>query len=80
MVLGGVMALVYLLMPRHKLSIIIPEFSLKSLRLSLRSVWSQCRIGISSLMGEFSLSVLVFVGNLVFMRFLGDDGVGAFGI
>ncbi len=80
MVLGGVMALGYLLMPRHKLSIIIPKFSLKSLRLSLRNVWYQCRIGISSLMGELSLSVFVFVGNLVFMRFLGDDGVGAFGI
>ena len=26
------------------------------------------------------MSVFVFVGNLVFMRFLGDDGVGAFGI
>ena len=80
MVLGGVMALVYLLVPSHKLSVVMPKFSLKSLRLSLRNVWYQCRIGISSLMGELSLSVFVFVGNLVFMRFLGDDGVGAFGI
>ena len=80
MVLGGVMALVYLLVPSHKLSVFMPKFSLKSLRLSLRNVWYQCRIGISSLMGELSLSVFVFVGNLVFMRFLGDDGVGAFGI
>lgn len=80
MVLGGVMALVYLLVPSHKLSVVMPKFSLKSLRLSLRNVWYQCRIGVSSLMGELSLSVFVFVGNLVFMRFLGDDGVGAFGI
>lgn len=80
MVLGGVMALGYLLVPSHKLSVVIPKFSLKSLRLSLRNVWYQCRIGVSSLMGELSLSVFVFVGNLVFMRFLGDDGVGAFGI
>ena len=80
MVLGGVMALVYLFVPSHKLSVVMPKFSLKSLRLSLRNVWYQCRIGVSSLMGELSLSVFVFVGNLVFMRFLGDDGVGAFGI
>lgn len=80
MVLGGVMALGYLLVPSHKLSVVMPKFSLKSLRLSLRNVWYQCRIGVSSLMGELSLSVFVFVGNLVFMRFLGDDGVGAFGI
>lgn len=80
MVLGGIMSLVYLVMPRHKLSVVLPKFSLKSIRLSIRNVLYQCRIGISSLMGELSLSVFVFVGNLVFMRFLGDDGVGAFGI
>lgn len=31
-------------------------------------------------MGELSLAILIFVGNLVFMHYLGDDGVGAFGI
>lgn len=80
MVLGGVMALGYLLVPRHKLSVVMPKFSLKSLRLSLRNIGYQCRIGVSSLMGELSLAIFVYVGNLVFMSFLGDDGVAAFGI
>ena len=80
MILGGVMSLIYLFMPSHKLSVVMPKFSLKSLRLSLRNIGYQCRIGVSSLMGELSLATFVYVGNLVFMNMLGDDGVAAFGI
>lgn len=80
MVIGGVMALCYLLRPRHKLHAVMPKLSTKSLRLSLRNVGYQCRIGLSSLMGELSLAVFVYIGNLVFMSLLGDDGVAAFGI
>ena len=54
--------------------------SRKSLRLSLRNIGYQCRIGSSALLGEATLATLMFVGNQVFMRYLGDDGVGAFGI
>lgn len=50
------------------------------LRLSLRNLNYQCRIGSSALLGEATLAVLMFVGNQVFMHYLGDDGVGAFGI
>ena len=58
----------------------MPKISIKSLRLSLRNIGYQCRIGLSSLLGELSLAVFIYVGNVVFMRLLGDDGVGAFGI
>lgn len=70
----------YLVMPSHKLHLELPKLSLKSLALSLRNVGYQCWIGISSLLGELSLAILIFIGNIVFMRYLGDDGVGAFGI
>ncbi len=80
MALGGVMALVYMLIPSHELHLEIPKLSLKSLRLSLRNVAYQCRIGMSSLLGELSLAIVIFVGNIVFMRYLGDSGVSAFGI
>jgi Na+-driven multidrug efflux pump len=46
----------------------------------MRNVWYQCRIGSSSLLGELMLAILFVVGNMVFMRQLGDDGVGAFGV
>ena len=80
MILGGCMAIAYLLNSRHKMHIVLPKWSVKSLRLSLRNVGYQCRIGLSSLMGELSLAVFVYIGNLIFMLYLGDDGVGAFGI
>ncbi len=80
MTLGGVMSLWYLIWRADSLRLLLPKRSLKSLLLTLRNVGYQCRIGLSSLLGELSLATLIFVGNLVFMRYLGDDGVGAFGI
>ena len=40
----------------------------------------QCKIGSSALLGELTMAILLFIGNQVFMRHLGDDGVGAFGV
>ena len=80
MVLGGVMALGYLIFKARRLTPQLPKLSLKSLRLTLRNIGYQCRVGFSSLMGELAIAASIFIGNLVFMRYLGDDGVGAFGI
>lgn len=77
---GGFMALSYLLFFAYKLKLIRFKFSRKSLHLSLRNIGYQCKIGTSTLFGELTLAVLVYVGNIVFMRYLGDAGVGAFGI
>jgi Na+-driven multidrug efflux pump len=48
--------------------------------LSLRNIGYQIGIGSSALLGEFTLAMLMFMGNISFMRYLSDDGVGAFGI
>lgn len=79
-VLGGVMAIVYIVGAARQLRFCRVKLSVKSLMLSLRNIGYQCRIGVSALLGETTLAVLMFVGNQVFMRYLGDDGVGAFGI
>lgn len=79
-VVGGVIAMAYLLFFAKRLKPKLPKWSRKSCVLSLRNIAYQCRIGFSSLLGEIMLAVLVFVGNVVFMQYLGDDGVGAFGI
>ena len=77
---GGIMALGYLLFFAHSLYPARVKWSCKSLQLSLRNIGYQCRIGSASLLGEMTLAVLTFVGNLTFMHYLGDEGVGAFGI
>lgn len=77
---GGLMTLFYLLFWAKDLRLIRLKLSRKSMMLAARNIGYQCRIGSSSLLGEITMAVLIFVGNLVFMSYLGDDGVGAFGI
>ena len=77
---GGVIVVVYLSFFARTLRFCPLKRSRKSLRLSPRNVGYQCRIGSSALLGEATLAMLMFVGNLTFMHYLGDDGVGAFGI
>ncbi len=77
---GGVIVVVYLSFFARTLRFCPLKRSHKSLRLSLRNVGYQCRIGSSALLGEATLAMLMFVGNLTFIHYLGDDGVGAFGI
>ena len=77
---GGAIVAGYLALGARTLRLCRVKWSLKSLRLSLRNIGYQCRIGSSALLGEATMAVLMFTGNQVFMRYLGDDGVGAFGI
>ena len=77
---GAVMTMVYLLFLGKDMRLVRLKLSRKSLLLTLRNIGYQCRIGSSSMLGELTMAVLIFMGNLVFMRWLGDDGVGAFGI
>ena len=77
---GGLIGLVYLFQFARKLRFYPIKWSVKSMRLSFRNLGYQCRIGSSALLTEATLATLMFVGNQVFMKYLGDDGVGAFGI
>lgn len=77
---GGVMALGYLLFFARMLRPERVKLSAKSMRLTARNLGYQCRIGSSTLLGELTLAMLMYVGNVTFMRYLGDDGVGAFGV
>lgn len=77
---GGIMGLYYLLFRAKKLRLIPISMNRKSLILSLKKIGNQCKIGSSALLGEATLATLMFAGNQVFMKYLGDNGVGAFGI
>ena len=80
MMADGIIALAYLLFYARTLKPVLPKMSGKSLCLSLRNIGYHCRIGSPSLLGEMTLAVLIFMENLMFMEYLGDDGVAAFGI
>lgn len=78
--LGTAIVLVYLARYGRRVRFHRIRWSVKSLRLTLRNIGYQCRIGGSALLGEATMAVLMFMGNVMFMRYLGDAGVGAFGI
>lgn len=77
---GGLIAVAYLLRHAGRLRLHPLKMSRKSMRFAVRNIGVQCRIGSSALLGEATLAVLMLTGNLVFMHYLGDDGVGAFGL
>ena len=77
---GGTIAIVYLTHFARRLRFLHPATNIRSLRRSLHDLGHQCRIGSSAFLGETTMAVLMFMGNRVFMHYLGDDGVGAFGI
>lgn len=78
--IGAAVAVFYLAVRSHNLRLHALRLSPKGLRFFCRNVREQCKIGSSSLLGEMTMAVLLFVGNHIFMRYLGDNGVGAFGI
>ena len=79
-VTGGLIAAIYILFYAKQLRFAWASLRWSSFECILRSIVYQCKIGSASLLGELMLAVLAFVGNYVFMRYLGDNGVGAFGI
>lgn len=79
-VIGGLIAVGYLLFKARFLRLYPIKWSTKSLRLFVRNIGYQCRIGSSALLAEATLATLMFMGNHLFMRYWGERGVGAFGI
>ena len=58
----------------------ICRLTLTSLYLSARNVGYMARSGLSSMLGELAMSMMLLTGNYVFIRELGEDGVAAFSV
>ena len=78
--IGTAIVLIYLSRHARQLRFHRIKLSRRSICLTARNIGYQCRIGGSSLLGEATMAMLMFMGNVMFMRYLGDAGVGAFGI
>ncbi len=77
---GAAVAVIYLLFYAQTVRLRALHFDKHRVRFFFRNMGAQCKIGSSALLGEMTMAVLLFVGNHIFMRYLGDDGVGAFGV
>lgn len=78
--LGGVMVISFLGWHAETIRLIKVKMSKKSLALTWRNIVCQCKIGVSALMGEATMGIMMLLGNIMFMKYSGDNGVGAFSI
>lgn len=79
-VIGGLMTLVYLLRFSHNVEIYRIKLSKKSMQLMFRNVGYMVKLGSSAFISEASIACMMFLGNYIFMRYLGENGVAAFSI
>ncbi len=77
---GAAVAMWYQLFRARDTRLHAIRISRKRMMFFFKNIAEQCKIGSSALLGEATMAILMFVGNHVFMRYLGDDGVGAFGV
>lgn len=79
-IVGALMILCYLLQKQHIIHLERIKLSIKSLRLTIRNVGYMIRLGLSTFLCEAAIATMMFVGNYVFISYLGEDGVAAFSI
>lgn len=78
--LGGIMTLIYLLFYSRNISLYRIKLSRKSMQLAIRNIDYMVKLGSSAFVSEASIAVMMFLGNYVFIRYLGESGVAAFSI
>lgn len=77
---GGILSMGYLMFYAKTLRLYPITIGIRGSHLFIKNILNQCHIGLSALLGEAAMAVLMFTGNHIFMHYLGDAGVGAFGI
>lgn len=79
-IVGTAMILIYLSRLRNVVRFCRVKLSRKSMLLTRRNVGYMCRLGLSTFLCEGAIATMMFAGNYVFIRYLGEDGVAAFSI
>lgn len=77
---GAGMVVYYVFFKAKTLKIYRLKYTLTSLRLMVRNVGYMVKLGLSALLGEVAVSVMMLTGNIVFINYLGDDGVAAYSV
>ncbi|MCR5424351.1 MAG: MATE family efflux transporter [Bacteroidales bacterium] len=70
----------YMLFRAKSLKLYRLKSTATSIRLSLRNVVKMAQVGFSGFVGELAMAVLMMTGNIMFGRYLGDDGIAAFSV
>ena len=79
-IVGGLMVLYYFLRMSSSLHFVRIPTDSGELRLLGRNLFNISRIGFPTFLSELAMGIMMFTGNLVFMRWLGEEGVAAYAI
>lgn len=78
--IGAIMVFHYMnFKPKH-LAFYHLKCSWTSLLLTLRNIRYMLKLGLSAFIGELAISVMMLTGNLVFGKYLGDNGIAAYSV
>lgn len=77
--IGALMIFFYLSNHKRQLHFQSISFSKTNIRIT-HAVKRICTLGFPSFLGELALSFMMLIGNIVFMKHLGENGVAAFSI
>ncbi len=80
MITGTILFLVYMLKFRQILRFQFGGFSPRNLRTISKNIVNTISIGFSALLSELAVSSMFLIGNNIFIRTLGEDGVAAFSV
>jgi len=78
--IGVIMVVIYFARLRKTVSIHLPKFSSKAIRLTMRNVGYMVKVGFPTFVGETAQTCMMIVGNFMFMNRLHEDGVAAFSV
>lgn len=78
--IGALMAFYYMIFHAENLRFYRLKCSWTSLRLTLRNVGYMIKLGLSGFVGELAISVMMLTGNIVFGRYLGEEGIAAYSV
>ena len=78
--LGGIMVLFYFVGYSEKLKFRKPHLTKGSAQRGLRVLMNISTIGLATFITEVAFGIMMYVGNMAFMRWEGDDGVAAYSV
>ncbi|MBQ6694060.1 MAG: MATE family efflux transporter [Bacteroidaceae bacterium] len=79
-IVGGTMILIYMLFFTKRIHLINITTIIATGENIANRLWKQCKLGLSGLLGEVGISLMLVSGNYVFVHLAGEDGVAAYSI
>lgn len=78
--LSAIAQIIYVCFFSKTLTLYRLRMTWKSLQLTIRNIGYQMKMGFSVMLGEVAVSGAVIVGNFVFVKYLGEEGVAAYSV